>query len=48
MDVCVVDVGRRRPCSRGDEVVFFGDPQRASPSLADWTAATGHDARASS
>lgn len=40
MDVCVVEIG---PASvaRGDEVVFFGDPSRAEPSLSEWTDATG-------
>ena len=40
MDVCVVDVGEAR-VSRGDEVVFFGDPSRGEPSIAEWVAATG-------
>lgn len=40
MDVCVVDIGDA-DVSRGDEAVFFGDPARGEPSLADWTSATG-------
>ncbi|MHC3000248.1 alanine racemase C-terminal domain-containing protein [Microbacterium sp. HJ5] len=40
MDVCVVDVGGSE-VSRGDEVVFFGDPREGAPSLAEWTEATG-------
>ncbi|MGN7188142.1 alanine racemase C-terminal domain-containing protein [Microbacterium enclense] len=40
MDVCVVDVGDA-PVPRGAEVVFFGDPKRDEPSLAEWTDATG-------
>lgn len=40
MDVCVVEIGARR-VARGDEVVFFGDPRRAEPSIADWVTATG-------
>lgn len=40
MDVCVVDVGDA-PVPRGAEVVFFGDPRRDEPSLAEWTDATG-------
>lgn len=43
MDVCVVDVGHT-PVSRGAEVVFFGDPARDEPSLAEWTDATGWSA----
>lgn len=43
MDVCVVDIGAL-PVGRGDEVVFFGDPARGEPSLADWVAATGFTA----
>jgi alanine racemase len=40
MDVCVVDVGETL-IPRGVEVVFFGDPSKGHPSLADWTDATG-------
>ncbi len=40
MDVCVVDVGPRPAVARGDQVLFFGGPS-GSPSLAEWTAATG-------
>ncbi len=43
MDVCVVDVGDA-PVRRGDEVVFFGDPARGEPALAEWVAATGMSA----
>ncbi|QEW03187.1 alanine racemase [Microbacterium lushaniae] len=40
MDVCVVDI-TEHPVSRGDEVVYFGDPRDQAPSLAGWAAATG-------
>lgn len=40
MDACVVDVGEA-PIERGDDVVFFGDPDRGEPALAEWAAATG-------
>ncbi|MCK6065381.1 alanine racemase [Microbacterium sp. EYE_512] len=40
MDVCVVDI-TEHPVSRGDEVVFFGDPRDQAPSLAGWADATG-------
>ncbi len=40
MDVCVVDVGEAS-VSRGDEAVFFGDPSRGEPGIAEWAAATG-------
>lgn len=41
MDVCVVDVGSGAAVRRGDEVVYFGDPAGGSPSLREWTAASG-------
>ncbi|WP_254773807.1 alanine racemase C-terminal domain-containing protein [Microbacterium sp. cf046] len=41
MDVCVVDVGPDGPVTRGDDVVFFGDPSTGSPAIAEWSAATG-------
>ena len=41
MDVCVVDVGPGSDVRRGDDVVFFGADGRASPTLAEWSAATG-------
>ena len=40
MDVCVVDVGDAA-VSRGDEVVFFGDPARREPGVGEWVEATG-------
>ncbi|WES65397.1 alanine racemase C-terminal domain-containing protein [Microbacter sp. GSS18] len=40
MDVCVVDVGPA-PLQRGDDVLFFGDPERGAPSLAGWESAAG-------
>lgn len=40
MDVCVVEIGDAA-LSRGDEVVFFGDPARDEPTVAAWSAATG-------
>ncbi|MBB6391946.1 alanine racemase C-terminal domain-containing protein [Microbacterium thalassium] len=40
MDVCVVDIGGA-DLSRGDEIVFFGDPRAAAPSLAPWEAGSG-------
>jgi alanine racemase len=40
MDACVVDLGDA-DASPGADVVFFGDPARHEPSLADWEAATG-------
>lgn len=40
MDACVVDVGDTG-AAPGDDVVFFGDPERAAPWLGAWTAATG-------
>ncbi len=40
MDVCVVDVGDAG-VRRGDEIVFFGDPTTGSPTIEEWTAATG-------
>lgn len=40
MDVSVVDVDDAR-IARGAEVVFFGDPAQAQPSLEEWTDATG-------
>lgn len=43
MDVCVVDIGDLA-VERGDEVVFFGDPSRGEPALADWVSATGFTA----
>ncbi|HYI51327.1 MAG TPA: alanine racemase C-terminal domain-containing protein [Microbacterium sp.] len=41
MDVCVVDVGPGDHVQRGAEVVFFGGEGPTSPSLAEWSAATG-------
>ncbi len=43
MDVCVVDI-RDADIPRGSEAVFFGDPARSEPDLAEWVAATGLDA----
>ena len=40
MDVCVVDIGHAR-VERGDEVVFFGDPDAGEPSVTEWVAETG-------
>jgi alanine racemase len=40
MDVSVVDV-EDAVVARGTEVVFFGDPSDAHPSLEEWTDATG-------
>jgi alanine racemase len=40
MDVCVVDIGDAR-FTRGDEVVFFGDPDRHEPALDAWCRETG-------
>lgn len=40
MDVCVVDI-TEHAVSRGDEVVFFGDPREDAPPLAEWVRATG-------
>jgi alanine racemase len=40
MDACVIDLGGLH-AEPGDEVVFFGDPARGEPSLADWVTATG-------
>ncbi|WZH36444.1 MAG: alanine racemase C-terminal domain-containing protein [Microbacterium enclense] len=40
MDVSVVDV-EDAVVPRGTEVVFFGDPSNAHPSLEEWTDATG-------
>ncbi|MET0813303.1 MAG: alanine racemase C-terminal domain-containing protein [Microbacterium sp.] len=40
MDVCVIDV-EDSAVARGDEVVFFGDPARREPSVAEWVTATG-------
>jgi len=40
MDVCVVEIGNAG-VSRGDEVLFFGDPAFSAPTLGEWTAATG-------
>lgn len=39
MDVCVLDIGDAA-VSRGDEVVFFGDPARDEPALSPWVTAT--------
>jgi alanine racemase len=44
MDVCVVDL-RGASVARGAAVVFFGDPGRGEPSLAEWVDATGLGAR---
>lgn len=41
MDVCVVEVGSRNAARRGDEVVYFGDRSTGSPTLAQWSAASG-------
>ena len=41
MDVCVVDVGPGGGVRPGDDVVFFGADGPASPTLAEWSAATG-------
>lgn len=40
MDVCVVEIGDA-DVARGDEAVFFGDPQRGEPGLRSWMTATG-------
>jgi len=40
MDVCVVDI-EDDAVERGDEVVFFGDPELGDPSLSEWCEATG-------
>ena len=40
MDVCVVDIGDARVV-RGAPAVFFGDPGRGDPAVAQWAAATG-------
>ena len=40
MDACVVEIGDA-DVSRKDELVFFGDPASAEPSLADWERVTG-------
>lgn len=40
MDVCVIDIADAA-VERGDEVVFFGDPERGDPSLDEWCTATG-------
>lgn len=40
MDVCVIDIGDE-PVARGDEAVFFGDPDRGEPSLSSWISVTG-------
>jgi alanine racemase len=40
MDVCVVDL-ERDSVARGIDAVYFGDPGRGEPSLADWSDATG-------
>lgn len=39
MDVCVVEIWDAA-VSRGDEVLFLGDPAQREPSLADWSRAT--------
>jgi alanine racemase len=44
MDVCVVDIGPSN-VERGQEAVFFGDPDAGEPPLAAWVAATGLTAR---
>jgi alanine racemase len=44
MDVCVVDIGASR-VERGQQAVFFGDPDAGEPSLRAWIAATGLTAR---
>jgi alanine racemase len=41
MDVCVIDVGAGSAVQRGDEALYFGDPASGSPTLAEWTAASG-------
>lgn len=41
MDVCVVEVGSHDAVHRGDDVVFFGEGAPGSPTLAEWSAATG-------
>ncbi len=43
MDACVVDLAARE-VARGQDAVFFGDPERGEPSLARWTKSTGMDA----
>lgn len=40
MDVCVVDIGSAA-LRRGEDVVFFGDPECGAPSVAPWEDATG-------
>lgn len=40
MDACVLDVGDA-DVSRGDDVVFFGQPGLGDPSIAEWAAVTG-------
>jgi alanine racemase len=40
MDACVIEIGDAHTAP-GADVVFFGDPGRGEPSLADWEAATG-------
>jgi alanine racemase len=39
MDVCVVEIADAA-VGRGDEAVFFGDPRRGDPSIAQWRDAT--------
>jgi alanine racemase len=39
MDACVIEVGDA-DAAPGADVVFFGDPDRGEPSLADWEAVT--------
>jgi alanine racemase len=39
MDACVIEVGGA-DAAAGADVVFFGDPDRCEPSLADWEAVT--------
>src|SRR3546814_12519896 len=43
MEVCVVDI-RDHAVTRGDEVVFFGDPRDGAPSRGGWVPATGWSA----
>ncbi|MEZ3161027.1 alanine racemase C-terminal domain-containing protein [Microbacterium sp. BWT-B31] len=40
MDVCVVDIADAA-AGRGDEVVFFGDPEAGEPAVREWAELTG-------
>ncbi|MEN2740917.1 alanine racemase C-terminal domain-containing protein [Microbacterium sp. X-17] len=40
MDVCVIEIGAA-DLARGDDVVFFGEPDAGEPPVRDWSEATG-------